>query len=94
MFRVYVFQVLLIHPSYVLDSLQNMPKEFLPPGGQKRCHSAWLQVTASRMILLSELSSQMELVVVAYTYNLSTREAEDQEFKALGHTGFCNGDGE
>ena len=47
------------------------------------------------MILLSELSSQMELAVVAYTYNLSTREAEDQEFKgSLVHTGFCNGDGE
>lgn len=48
------------------------------------------RVTASRMILFSELSSQMELVVVAHTYNLSTREAGDEEFKAsLGYPGFC-----
>lgn len=47
------------------------------------------RVTASGM-MLSELSSQMELVVVAHTYNLSTREAEGQEFKAsLGYPGFC-----
>lgn len=55
---------------------RNMPKERLPSGGQRRCHSAQLQGHSIRVLLLSELRSLIQLALVAHTYNLCSREAE------------------
>lgn len=55
---------------------RNMPKECLPSGGQRRCHSAQLQGHSIRVLLLSELRSLIQLALVADTYNLCAREAE------------------